>query len=108
LAKVDPANREVALSLGAFLENLIVAAPAYAYLAESDGIGPSSARGPIHVRLTQSAQGNARLEQTTGAIVGRPQTVVSIHAIATGMTTRSATNARRDGLIQTRKRRSAG
>ncbi|HSF19353.1 MAG TPA: nitroreductase [Vicinamibacteria bacterium] len=34
LPKVDPSNRELALSIGAFLENLIVAAPSHGYLAD--------------------------------------------------------------------------
>lgn len=34
LPKVDPSNRELALSVGAFLENLLVAAPNHGYLAE--------------------------------------------------------------------------
>lgn len=33
LPKVDPSNRELALSVGAFLENLLIAAPNYGYLA---------------------------------------------------------------------------
>src|SRR5262245_2815128 len=40
LPKVDPANREVALSLGAFLENLIAAAPHFGYRAEHEVIAP--------------------------------------------------------------------
>lgn len=63
LPKVDPTNREVALSLGAFVENLIIAAPAYGYRADCDVIGPSTAAEPIHVRLTQGERRNVPLEQ---------------------------------------------
>jgi hypothetical protein len=42
-----------------------------------------------------------------GAIVGRPQVFVWIHA-RHRMATKSAPNARTDGLIQTMKRRSEG
>ncbi|MEO8593703.1 MAG: hypothetical protein ABI759_10290 [Candidatus Solibacter sp.] len=34
LRKVDPSNRERALSAGAFLDNLLTAAPSHGYLAD--------------------------------------------------------------------------
>jgi hypothetical protein len=46
LPGVDPTNREATLSLGAFLENLIVAAPAYGYVADYETNGPSTAGAP--------------------------------------------------------------
>src|SRR5262245_65113218 len=49
LPKVDPTNREAALSVGAFVENLIVAAPTYGYVAEYQVIGTSSATEMVRV-----------------------------------------------------------
>ena len=63
LPKVDPTNREVALSLGAFVENLMAAAPAYGYVADCDVIGPSTATELAHVRLSHDARRNVPLEQ---------------------------------------------
>src|SRR5262245_65824001 len=42
LPKVDPTNREVTLSLGAFVENLITAAPAYGYRADCEAVAISN------------------------------------------------------------------
>src|SRR5262249_54974152 len=39
LPKVDPANREVMLSVGAFLENLIIAAPADGSVVDFEVVG---------------------------------------------------------------------
>jgi hypothetical protein len=72
LPKVDPTNREVALSLGALVENLIIAAPAYGYRADCDDIGPSTAAEPIHVRLTQGERRNVPLEQLRARRTLRP------------------------------------
>lgn len=63
LPKVDPTNREVALSLGAFVENLVVAAPAYGQVADCDDVAPSTAGDLVRIRLTQSARRNAPLER---------------------------------------------
>ena len=63
LPKVDPTNREVALSLGAFVENLMTAAPSYGHVAHCDGIEPPTATELIHVRLTQGTQRIVPLEQ---------------------------------------------
>src|SRR5262245_16233602 len=65
LPKVDPTNRELALSLGAFVENLITAAPAYGYRADCHDNGPSTAE-PLHIRLTQGERRNVPLEQLRG------------------------------------------
>src|SRR5262245_48097357 len=66
LPKVDPTNREVALSVGAFVENLIVAAPTYGYVAEYQVIGTSSATDVVRVHLTSVARLNAPLERLSG------------------------------------------
>jgi hypothetical protein len=62
LPEVDPTNREVTLSLGAFLENLVVAAPAYGYVADYETIGPSTATEVLHIRQTRAARQQAPLE----------------------------------------------
>lgn len=66
LPKVDPTNREVALSVGAFVENLVVAAPAYGYVADCHIIGPSIATEVVRVHLTPGAPVNAPLEKLSG------------------------------------------
>src|SRR5262249_59581465 len=52
LPKVDPANREVMLSVGAFLENLITAAPAHGFVADYEVAGtqptPDGARAGLN------------------------------------------------------------
>lgn len=52
LPKVDPANREMGLSIGAFLENLLVACPSHGFRGDYQviGTGPSDA-DLIRVRL---------------------------------------------------------
>lgn len=47
LPKVDPLNRELALSTGAFLENLLIAAPNYGYLADFSVSGGVSSGGEL-------------------------------------------------------------
>lgn len=56
LPKVDPLNRELALSVGTFLENLLIAAPNYGYLADYSVIGndPSS-RELLKVQLKKTS-----------------------------------------------------
>jgi hypothetical protein len=62
LPRVDPTNREATLSLGAFLENMVVAAPTHGYVADYETIGPSTAAELIHRRLTRAARRQAPLE----------------------------------------------
>ncbi|MDZ4802264.1 MAG: hypothetical protein SGI92_29245, partial [Bryobacteraceae bacterium] len=53
LPKVDPSNRELALSVGAFLENLLIAAPGLGYAADFTVTGAdASDRELLLVRLT--------------------------------------------------------
>lgn len=47
LPKVDPTNRELALSVGAFLENLLIAAPNYGYLADYAVTGADAKSGEL-------------------------------------------------------------
>ena len=64
LAKVDPANRELALSIGAFLENLVVAAPPHGYLAEYSVTGGDAGDDErVQVSLKPAAPQPASLER---------------------------------------------
>jgi nitroreductase len=56
LPKVDPQNREMALSIGAFLENLLLAAPGHGYRA-SVVVTASSARDGELVQVTLTPAG---------------------------------------------------
>jgi len=47
LPKVDPLNRELALSVGAFLENLLIAAPNYGHLADFTVTGADASGGEL-------------------------------------------------------------
>ena len=62
LPKVDPKNREVMLSIGAFLENLIIAAPAHGFVAEYEVIGTRPATDLIRVVLKPIARRDVSLE----------------------------------------------
>lgn len=57
LPKVDPANRELALSIGAFLENLLAAAPSHGLRAEHTviGVDPSNA-DLVRIKLTKATE----------------------------------------------------
>jgi hypothetical protein len=61
LPAVDPANRELALSLGAFVENLIVAASAFGLAAEVE-VRSAARDAPelVAVRLVAAAPGDER------------------------------------------------
>src|SRR5262245_50353789 len=63
LPKVDPANREVTLSVGAFVENLITAAPAHGFAADCDVIGTRPVTDLVRVVLKPVAQRDAPLER---------------------------------------------
>jgi len=55
LPKVDPGNREMALSIGAFLENLLIAAPGHGYRPEFTVAASNPTESDlIHVTLTQT------------------------------------------------------
>jgi hypothetical protein len=62
LPKVDPENREVTLSVGAFLENLITAAPAHGFVADYEVVGTRPAGDLIRVVLNPVARRDASLE----------------------------------------------
>jgi hypothetical protein len=63
LPKVDPANREVMLSLGAFLENLITAAPAHGFVADCKVVGAGPTTDVARVALESMAARDAPLER---------------------------------------------
>src|SRR5262245_43911355 len=63
LPKVDPTNREVTLSIGAFVENLITAAPAYGLVADYEVVGTPLAAELLRVVLTPDAQREVSLER---------------------------------------------
>lgn len=63
LPKVDPTNREVTLSLGAFVENLLIAAPAFGYGADIEVMAPSPSGDAIRVRLEPAAPRLTQLEK---------------------------------------------
>src|SRR5262245_47039808 len=63
LPKVDPKNRELALSIGALLENLIIAAPAHGLAADYEVIGTGPTTDLIRVELTPIPRRDAALEQ---------------------------------------------
>ena len=63
LAKVDPANRELALSIGAFLENLLIAAPPHGHLGEYSVTGGDAGDEElVRVTLKPAAPRPASLE----------------------------------------------
>lgn len=67
LPAVDPQNREVMLSLGAFLENLTLAAEAKGYAVSSEVIAQSPTDlDIIRVRLKQGTPNGYPLERLTG------------------------------------------
>ena len=67
LSAVDPQNREVMLSLGAFLENLTLAAEAKGYKVSSEVIAQSSTDlDIIRVRLDPGTPSGYPLERLTG------------------------------------------
>ncbi len=64
LAAVDPTARETLLSLGAFLENLVMAAAHYGYAVEYDVIAHSPADADvIDLRLRKTGPSPQRLDQ---------------------------------------------
>jgi hypothetical protein len=63
LPKVDPANREVMLSVGAFLENLITAAPAHGFVADYEVAAAQAATDVVRVVLKSTAPHDAPLER---------------------------------------------
>jgi hypothetical protein len=63
LPKVDPANREVMLSVGAFLENLITAAPAHGFVADCKVVGAGSTTDVARVALESMATRDAPLDR---------------------------------------------
>ena len=63
LPKVDPANREVMLSVGAFLENLLTAAPAYGFVADWEVVGTRPTTDVARVVLKSMAPRDAPLER---------------------------------------------
>src|SRR5215510_16446663 len=63
LPKVDPTNREVTLSVGAFVENLITAAPAHGFVADYEVVGTRPATDLLRVVLRPVAQHDASLER---------------------------------------------
>src|SRR5262249_54361607 len=62
LPKVDPANREVMLSGGAFLETLITAAPAHGFVADCEVVGTRPTTDVARVALKSMAPRDAPLE----------------------------------------------
>lgn len=57
LSKVDPHNREMALSIGAFLENLLIACPGHGYQADFAITGSNPSDGDlIQVRLAKTTE----------------------------------------------------
>ena len=67
LPKVDPSNREVALSIGAFLENLLIAAPSYGYRADYTATGSDAAGAELlQVKLKKIPLSHASLESLRG------------------------------------------
>src|SRR5262245_17489744 len=63
LPKVDPTNREVTLSIGAFVENLITAAPAHGFVADYDIVGTRTAADLVRVVLKPVAHRDVPLER---------------------------------------------
>jgi len=63
LPKIDPANREVTLSVGAFLENLITAAPAHGFAADYEVVSTKASTDVAHVVLKSTAPRDAPLER---------------------------------------------
>jgi hypothetical protein len=56
LPSVDPANRELALSIGAFVENLLVASPSRGYVADYEVTGTTASDSDlVRIRLTKTA-----------------------------------------------------
>lgn len=64
LPAVDPQNRELLLSIGAFVENLAIAASAMGYEAEMEVIGKTSAdEDLVKISLKKGRQGNYPLKR---------------------------------------------
>jgi len=64
LPAVDPQNRELLLSIGAFVENLAIAASAMGYEAEMEVIGKTSAdEDLVKIALKKGRQGNYPLKR---------------------------------------------
>ncbi len=63
LPRVDPTNREVTLSIGAFVENLITAAPAHGFVADYEVVGTRPAADLIRVVLKPVARREVSLER---------------------------------------------
>jgi hypothetical protein len=64
LPAVDPQNRELLLSIGAFVENLAIAASAMGYEAEMEVIGKTSAdEDLVSIALKKGRQGNYPLKR---------------------------------------------
>jgi hypothetical protein len=63
LPQVDPTNREVTLSIGAFVENLITAAPAHGFVADYEVVGTRPAGDLIRLVLKPVAQRDVSLER---------------------------------------------
>src|SRR5262245_43161367 len=66
LPKVDPTNREVTLSVGAFVENLITAAPAHGFVADYEVVRTRPAADLVRVVLSPVARRDAPLERMRG------------------------------------------
>jgi hypothetical protein len=62
LPNVDPTNREVTLSVGAFIENLIAAAPAHGFVADYEVIGTRPATDLLRVVFKPVPRRDASLE----------------------------------------------
>ncbi len=63
LPRVDPANREVMLSVGAFLENLITAAPAHGFVADCEVLGTPPTTDVARLVLKTIAPRDAPLDR---------------------------------------------
>src|SRR5262249_56936050 len=63
LPKIDPATREVMLSVGAFLETLITAAPAHGFVADCEVVGTRPTTDVARVVLKSMAPRDAPLER---------------------------------------------
>src|SRR5262245_41954079 len=63
LPKVDPTNREVMLSVGAFLENLVAAGPAHGFFADCEVVGPQRTTDLARLVLKSVTPRDAHLER---------------------------------------------
>ena len=90
LPKVDPTNREVMLSVGAFLENLITAAPAYGFIADCRVVGTQLATDVARVALKSTPQREAPLDRlrarrtVRGGHLSREVSTVDVEALCAG------------------------